>query len=267
MKRNIYLFVLALMVAISSVQCSTDKVEEPEVPSSIEQFFKADRHTYNGHTLQYQECIFQSSQSGTSALVVVLHGQYANGSDNKTQLHQAAMVRVWNYLYYSNMKAIMLAPQCPVGCKWDENPDKLSRDTMAERLKALIDDYVANRPSIDRSRIYIIGYADAASPSGAGGVWRMLSVYPEMFASGVAVASDPDNSISASIIALTPVLFVKGLPDIYESSTMLDTFGDWVRDAGGIFREVIVHARSRNDIYSEAFSKDNLDWAFQHTRE
>ena len=73
----------------------------------------------------------------------------------------------------------------------------------------MLDSYISKRADIDTSRIYIIGYTDAHNSSGAGGAWRMLSEYPELFASGVVLSAEPDESISPSKVARTPVLFIK----------------------------------------------------------
>ena len=232
----------------------------------IDSYFKAGSFTYEGKTLNYQECHFQPSQAGDAALVVVLHGQYANGSDNESQLHQDAMIKIWHYLNTSNMKAVMLAPQCPTGYEWDENPNKLSRQTMPELLKAAIDEYVKKQPNIDTSRIYILGYSDAYKPAGGGGVWRMLNEYPDMFAGAMIVAADPDEAVSPSKIAKTPVMLVKGESDIYAVSMALETFADMVHDAGGTFREEIIQIGSREDLCREAFTAERLDWVMQYTK-
>ena len=232
----------------------------------IDSYFKAGSFTYEGKTLNYQECHFQPSQAGDAALVVVLHGQYANGSDNESQLHQDAMIKIWHYLNTSNMKAVMMAPQCPTGYEWDENPNKLSRQTMPELLKAAIDEYVKKQPNIDPSRIYILGYSDAYKPAGGGGVWRMLNEYPDMFAGAMIVAADPDEAVSPSKIAKTPVMLVKGESDIYAVSMALETFADMVHDAGGAFREEIIQVGSREDLCREAFTTERLDWVMQYTK-
>lgn len=266
MNTKFRLWTIALVVAIFSVQCTQDKDNTPSTPSMIDQFFEAETYTNEEKTIKYQECEFRSDLSGKSPLVVVLHGQYANGSDNKAQLHQDAMIKVWHYLYSSNTKATMLAPQCPTGYDWDENPKTFSRLTMAELLKAMLDDYIKKHSNIDPSQVYICGYSDANKPAGAGGVWRMLSENPDMFAAAMVVAADPDDSISAEKVAKTPVLSVKGKSDIYATSDMLDTFADWVRDAGGKIREDVIHVSSREDLCREAFNTERLDWVMQFTK-
>lgn len=266
MNTKIRLTTIALMVALFSVQCTKENSYTPEFPSSIDQHFEAGSYTHDGITLQYQESVIASSSTGKSALVVALHGQYASGSDNKSQLRQDAMIRIWHYLSSNNVKSIMLAPQCPINYDWDENPNDLSRASMAECLKALIDEHLVTNPSIDSSRIYIVGYSDANEPAGAGGVWRMLSEYTDLFAAGMCVAADPDDSILVENIAKTPLLAVRGVSDVHAIEPMLTTFADCVREAGGTLREDVVLATSRGDLCREAFSKERLDWVMQFTK-
>ena len=94
----------------------------------------------------------------------------------------------------------------------------------------------------------------------------MLSEYPELFASGIVLSAEPDESISPSKVARTPVLFIKGVTVEDEATAMLDTFGDLVRDKGGIFREVVISESSREEFYIEALSTENLNWAMQYKK-
>ena len=266
MRTNFRLLALVLAIATLSLQCTKSNDDVPSIPTMIDQYFKPGSFTYEGKTLNYQASHFLPSQEGDAPLVIVLHGQYANGSDNESQLHQDAMIKIWHYLNTSNMKAVMLAPQCPTGYEWDENPNELTRQTMSELLKATIDEYVKKQPNIDTSRIYIMGYSDAYKPAGGGGVWRMLNDYPDMFAGAMVVAADPDESISPSKIAKTPVMLVKGVSDIYAVSMALDTFADMVHDAGGLFNEEIIEMGSREELCREAFTTERLDWVMQYKK-
>lgn len=265
MRHGFKLLALIVAVATLSLQCTKEN-ETPSIPKMIDDHFKAGSFSIDGRTLNYQESHFQTSQPGDAALVVVLHGQYANGSDNESQLHQDAMIKIWHYLNTSGMKAVMLAPQCPTGCDWDENPNELKRLSMSELLKAMLDDYLKKHSNIDTSRIYILGYSDAYKPAGGGGVWRMLNDYTDIFAGAMIVAADPDESISASKIANTPVMLVKGESDIYAVSMALETFADMVHDAGGVLREDIIEIGSREDLCREAFTEERLDWVMQYTK-
>ena len=96
MMNNFKLSALAIILAIFSVQCSPNSGETPQYPTSIEDHFKAGTFIHEGTRLAYQEGEVLSTKSGKSPLVIMLHGQYANGSDNKSQLRHDAMIRLWH---------------------------------------------------------------------------------------------------------------------------------------------------------------------------
>ena len=254
---------LALIVAIFSVQCTKEGGEVPTYPTSVESYFTAGTFSYDGINIKYQETTTQAQSAGAASLVVVLHGQNSAGSDNKSQIRHDAMIRIWHNLTQGKNKAVILAPQCGSSRSWDENTGEIKGTTMAQTLKVLIDDFLVKKPGIDRSKIYILGYSDGANPAGAGGVWRMLSDYPDLFAAGMAVAADPDQTILPENVAKTAVLSVKGEVDSHAVALTLDSFGDQVRDAGGEIKEIVLEVRTREDLCREAFSSDNLAWVLQ----
>lgn len=254
---------LALIVAIFSVQCTKEGGEVPTYPTSVESYFTAGTFSYDGINIKYQETTTQAQSAGAASLVVVLHGQNSAGSDNKSQIRHDAMIRIWHNLTQGKNKAVILAPQCGSSRSWDENTGEIKGTTMAQTLKVLIDDFLVKKPGIDRSKIYILGYSDGANPAGAGGVWRMLSDYPDLFAAGMAVAADPDQTILPENVAKTAVLSVKGEVDSHAVALTLDSFGDQVRDAGGEIKEIVLEVRTREDLCREAFSADNLAWVLQ----
>ena len=266
MTTKIRLMALALMVALFSVQCTKDDTGAPDYPTTIDSYFKSGDFTYEGVNIAYRDASTLSTTSGKAALVVVLHGQNSSGSDNKSQLRSDAMIRIWHYFTTNNINAIVLAPQCSPRRAWDETEAEVKGATMTMALKALIDDYVASMSNIDRSKIYILGYSDGAQPAGAGGVWRMVSDYNDLFAASMIVAADPDETIDVLNVAKTPVLSVKGETDVHAVALSLDSFGEQVRDAGGTIKEVVLKARSREEVCRQAFSEENLDWVIQFSK-
>ncbi len=260
------LMAFAIIVATLSVQCTKNDSYAPNYPTSVENYFNAGVYAHEDMDVNYQEASINSQSAGKASLVVVLHGQNAAGSDNRSQIRHDTMIRIWHNLSSGNNKVVILAPQCRSNRAWDEEPSKEIPTTMANILKALIDDFVLKRASIDLSRIYIVGYSDSAQPAGAGGVWHMLSNYPDLFAAGMAVAADPCETVVAENVAKTPTLSIKSEMDSHAVAPTLDSFGDAVRDAGGILKEVILSARSREDICRDAFSSENLNWILQYTK-
>ena len=258
--------ILALVVAMFSFQCSAPD-EEPKQRQSMEPSFRYATYAFNGVTLPYREGVSSLSNGGGNSLIVVLHGQYSNGTDNKAHLAEEPMAAIWYYLTDNDINAVMIAPQCPTNRSWYEKKSGTNDVVMSECLKALIDNYILKHTEIDPSRIYLIGYTEASDAAGTGGVWRMLSNYPNTFAAAVGVAAEPDDTISVKSVAKTPVLFVRGYADVHATSNMLDTFGDWVRDEGGTFREDILQIGSRSDLCLEAFTKERMDWVLQFTKQ
>lgn len=264
MTTKLRLMALALVVALFSVQCTNDNSGAPDLPTSIDAHFSSGNYQYDGITIPYRDGATLASTQGKLPLVVVLHGQYGSGSDNLSQLRSDAMIRIWHYFASNNIKAVMLAPQCSSRRAWDETKADVDKDTtMSEALKALIDHYVANNTKVDPSKIYILGYSDSPQPAGAGGVWRMLSDYTDLFAAGMVVAADPDEEIVAANIAKTPLLVVNGASDVHAVGVELTTFIDEVKEAGGEIREVVMNIRSREELCRDAFTAEHLGWVLQ----
>ena len=264
MTTKLQLMALALVVALFSVQCTKDDAGAPALPTSIDEHFQSGSYTYDNITIPYRDGATLASTSGKVPLVVVLHGQYGSGSDNKAQLRSDAMIRIWHYFTSNNVKAVVLAPQCSTRRAWDETKADVNKaTTMTEALKTLIDHYVANNTNVDPSRIYIIGYSDGPQPAGAGGVWHMLSNYTDMFAAGMTVAADPEENILAANIAKTPLLVVNGISDVHAVGLDLATFVSEVEAAGGEIREVVMNIRSREELCREAFTTEHLNWVLQ----
>ena len=266
MTTKLRLLALALVVAIFSVQCTKDDAGAPNLPTNIDSYFDKGEFTYEGVKLAYRDATTTNNSNGKAPLVVVLHGQHASGADNIVQIRTQAMLNIWHYFTSNNIKATILAPQCSSRRAWNERTADVAGATMSQVLKALIDDYVSKNPKVDTSKIYIMGYSDGAQPAGAGGVWQMLNTYTDTFAAAMVVAADPDESIAPERIAQTPVMSVRCETDIYAVALTLGTFGDLVREAGGILEEKVMQTRSREDICRDAFSAENLDWILQHTR-
>jgi predicted peptidase len=255
---------LALVVVLLSVQCTKDDSGAPSYPTSIDSHFASGSYEYDGITIPYRDGVTLATTQDAAPLVVVLHGQYGSGSDNRAQLRSDAMIRIWQHLVESNTQAVVLVPQCSARRAWDETKTDVNKaTTMSEALKALIDHYVANNTKVDPSKIYILGYSDSPQPAGAGGVWRMLSDYTDLFAAGMVVAADPDEEIVAANIAKTPLLVVNGASDVHAVGVELATFIDEVKEAGGEIREVVMNIRSREELCRDAFTAEHLSWVLQ----
>ena len=109
--------------------------------------------------------------------IVFLHGGGAAGTDNMRQINQD-IVDV--FAETERRGAFLYAPQAPLNWR----PRTITDRVMTVLDRALVD------YNVDADRLYLTGYS-----SGGGGVWNLLSRYPDRFAAAVPVApvsAEPD---------------------------------------------------------------------------
>lgn len=105
-------------------------------------------------------------------LLVYLHGNGGQGSDNKRHLGAAA--KCFISPYSPAFDSIVVVPQCPENAWWHGEP--------IDRLAELMD-YINERYSTDMRRQYVVGHS-----MGGDGTWQMLINYPEKVSAAVPVA-------------------------------------------------------------------------------
>ena len=109
--------------------------------------------------------------------IVFLHGGGAAGTDNMRQINQD-IVDV--FAETERRGAFLYAPQAPLNWR----PRTITDRVMTVLDRALVD------YNVDADRLYLTGYS-----SGGGGVWNLLSRYPDRFAAAVPVvpvSAEPD---------------------------------------------------------------------------
>jgi hypothetical protein len=106
-------------------------------------------------------------------LTVVLHGAANWGRDNKEQMYEGLPWRA-NAEYFG-YNEFTIVPQAPSSPGWSD-------DNNLTRVHDLIMYTVDNYP-IDTTKIVITGWSQ-----GGGGVWRLLSLYPQLFAAAIPIS-------------------------------------------------------------------------------
>jgi len=148
----------------------------------IDEFDLTGSFTHNDITLSYADYTPKTT-SQKSPLIIWLHGGGEGGTDPSIPL---IANRAANYAspemqaYFS--EAYVLVPQSPTF--WmDNGKGQYTRgevnDKYNEPLMVLIEDYVANHPNIDKSRIYIGGCSN-----GGYMTLKLLLLHPNYFAAG-----------------------------------------------------------------------------------
>lgn len=211
--------------------------------------FEAEKIVAAGIELPYR--VAHTSGMGNQVLVIYLHGGSNKGNDNDTQMKEAGIDSIANYLDFKQLNAVYLVPQCPSGKSWV--------GPMLGVLKALIDRYVLSE-SLDNTDIYILG-----GSMGGTGTWSMLSAYPRLFTAAMPVAGNP-SKCDASNIATTPIYTVMGTSDRIMSVETASDFIDELNARGVINRLDIEEGWTHEVTCIQSYTTERLDWVFGHSR-
>lgn len=222
-------------------QCSA--VSRPEFDEGI--FESA------GIAMPYRYATLNESDSGNKpALVIYLHGGSSKGADNETQMLEAGIDNIADYLTEKRIQAVFLIPQCPVDKSWG--------DPMLGVLKALIDEFKEGKVNDDR--IYILG-----GSMGGTGTWSMVSAYPDLFAAAMPVAGNPSKCIAGNV-SQTPVFTVMGMADTIMNVETTSDFIDKLNSLGGITKLDIEEGWTHEVTCVQSYTAPRLDWIFGHSR-
>jgi predicted peptidase len=216
---------------------------------------------------------YDPSSASRFPLVVFLHGNGDQGSDNRRQVRDGALV--WAQLDNQwRHPAFVLAPQCPEGDGWGR-PAGLAgypSGSPLDALFALLDD-VERRYPIDLDRRYITGM------SGGGlGSLRALSHQPERFAAAILVcpagvpgnhADIPASEQGVGVVAgieRIPLWFFHGTDDPIVPIALTRERVAALRRAGGTPR-VTEYEGVKHDAWTRAYSdREIVEWLFGHHR-
>lgn len=211
--------------------------------------FEADKIVSAGIEMPYR--VANTSGIGNHVLVIYLHGGSSKGNDNTTQMNEAGIDSIANYLDFKQLNAVYLVPQCPSDKSWG--------GPMLGVLKALIARYVRSE-SLENTDIYIFG-----GSMGGTGTWSMLSAYPRLFTAAMPVAGNP-SKCDADNVATTPVYTVMGTSDRIMSVETTSDFIDKLNARGAITRFDIEEGWTHEVTCIQSYTTERLDWVFGHSR-
>ena len=211
--------------------------------------FEAEKIVSAGIEMPYR--VAHTNGMGNQVLVIYLHGGSSRGNDNDTQMKEAGIDSIANYLDFKQLNAVYLVPQCPSDKSWG--------GPMLGVLKALIDRY-ARSESLEDTDIYIFG-----GSMGGTGTWSMLSAYPRLFTAAMPVAGNP-SKCDASNVATTPVYTVMGTSDRIMSVETASDFINELNARGAITRFDIEEGWTHEVTCIQSYTTERLDWIFGHRR-
>lgn len=181
--------------------------------------FEADKIVSAGIAMPYR--IADTGRPGNQSIVIYLHGGTSKGNDNYTQMNEAGVDSIADYLETKQLNALYIVPQCPSDKSWG--------GPMLGVLKSLIDRYVST-DALESTDIYILG-----GSMGGTGTWSMLSAYPHLFTAAMPVAGNP-SKCDAGNVATTPLYTVMGTADQIMSIETTSDFIAQLNDRGATTR-------------------------------
>lgn len=167
--------------------------------------FLSRAHTFQGTTLVYRLFVPEGyTPSHRYPIVLALHGNSAQGSDNLIHIQGSRLATSWaDPVNQAKYPCFVVAPQCRAGYYWLTEP-KLAPDLAAAND---ILDSLAREFSIDTNRMYVTGLS-----MGGFATWCLITLYPERFAAAVPVSADW-WTFAAPIIGPVPIWAFAGDQD------------------------------------------------------
>lgn len=205
----------------------------------------------SGNTrLPYRQAVLAKDDS-PSRLIIYLHGGTSRGNDNITQLGEPGVDSIACFMSERGLSSIFIVPQCPADNTW------VGR--LTEVLNSLIGNIKRNVPSIED--VYILG-----GSMGGTGTWSMLSLYPELFSAAMPVAGNPSRC-NVENVSKTPLLTVMGTGDKIMNIETVKDFLSELDDIGALYRFDIEEDWSHEDVCTQSYTIERLDWVFSYSRQ
>ena len=158
-------------------------------------------------------------------LVLFLHGDGDEGTDNVSQLRDVLNVLAADYDMRSKVPLIMLAPQCPTTDIWG-NPWS-STATPTETLTVELTQLLVSALPVDPTRVTVTGLS-----IGGIGAWDMINRYPSLFGVAAPIAG-AGNVLDAPNLVNVPILAVHGGADLNIPPTFDEAMYAAIQSLGG----------------------------------
>lgn len=252
MYRTITALIFGLLLISGCSQSEEKNTIDEEDKAPVEEYtFSTGSFSSGNITLPYRAADIAASSDGKAITVIYLHGGTSKGDDNEKQIQEDGVQAIASYLARHNMKATLIAPQCPETKSWI--------GTMLGVLRGLTDTY-ATRSDHDATRTYIFG-----GSMGGTGTWNMLSEYPDLFAAAMPVAGNP-TGLDAEAVAQTPFYTVMGTADVIMSISAVQDFLQEADRYGAVYLMDTEKGWTHENTCKMSYTDTRLDWVFAHTK-
>lgn len=229
--------------------------QQLEASHATDDFAAATFTSSRGSSIPYR-ILAPSGSSTKLPLVIVLHGSGAIGNDNLAQL--SAFVKRWaTPAMRASHPAIVVAPQFasrPVDGFETLDGQRRSRPTPLLRDTVELIRTLQQRADVDASRTYAIGFS-----MGAGAVWNLFDLDPNLLRAAVVVSGVPPARRAAN--GDTPLLIIHG-----DADQVTPFFSAWSAfQQGSASTEFWRFSGVAHEVpYPLILRNDVADWLFAH---
>jgi predicted peptidase len=208
----------ALSVCVFLIPCGS--VAQPEIIAK----FLSRAHTFHDATLVYRLFVPEGyTPSKRYPIVLALHGNGAQGSDNLIHIQGTRLATSWaDPINQTKYPCFVVAPQCRAGHFWVED-EGLSSD-LATANNIL--DSLAQEFTIDTTRMYVTGLS-----MGGYATWHLATLFPERFAAAIPVSAGW-WTVDPSRIVLMPIWTFMGTQDALVPVATVRVIIDGFRQCG-----------------------------------
>lgn len=221
----------------------------------------------DGGTFRYRWHEPKAPEAGrTYPFVILMHGAGERGTNNIAQLQWGAK-DLFDYLDGKKEEFFFVAGQVPENRRWVEvdwnlqahRLPKEPSETMRLQI-AFLEKLFAERPEIDRSRVYVTGVS-----MGGYGTWDLLCRKPDWFAAAMPICGGADVSQAWKLREI-PIWMFHGDRDTVVPfvRSRLMTAALWACDGNVKYTE---YPGVGHDSWRRAYGTSaNFDWLFSNRR-
>lgn len=252
MKTTFYLL-LALVAVFSAMKAKAQSSNSPVTTATLD--WKSTRKGELKYLL-YLPPDYSESSDKKWPLMLFLHGAGERGTDvNRVTIHgPMSLVKQG-----TNFPFIIVAPQCPAGELWDNEP-----------LLQLLD-CIESSYAVDTNRIYLTGLS-----MGGYGSWKLGLAYPERFAALAPICgganmidvilSSWDDTHRKQMLKL-PIWAFHGAKDevvpVIESQRLVNS----LKKMGHKNIEYTIYPKAKHDSWKEAYADPKFyEWLLKQSR-
>ena len=204
---------------------------------------------YVSGTLPYRMKKITASDGTKPMLVMYLHGGSSKGNDNETQMKEAAVNVIANYLTDNAIPSIFIVPQCPSSGSWGAK--------MNVTLASLIGEYESGCDGV-----YVLG-----GSMGGTGTWSLADTYPEKFRGIMPVAGKPGTASAVHFKSMRVCTVMSESDEVMKTAYEdVKAFCEEINAAGGNTNCTIVQASeqwSHATTCEQSYTAERLRWLFE----